>query len=523
MKFDIRPYQRKAVDATRDCLRKNRAGIIKMATGLGKTVVAACIVESAVSNKKRVLFMAHTDELVFQAGDKISRSTGILYSTEKASLHAHDTLFPLVIASVQSLTRDNRLMNYPRDFFDVIITDEVHRGAAESYVRIYNHFEKARLIGLTATPFRSDDKSLGDVYEEVCYDYGLDKAIDDGWLVPIVSETIPLSGALPKFTTRCYEHGTDFNKAEVETAIEPFYSAIAEKLRKKVLDMKGIVFLPSIRASQNFSEILNSHGFAAKHVDGKSKDRKEIIGWFDTAGPRSVLCNQQLLCEGYDCPSIQWVCDLDLTRSTLRYIQKIGRGTRLCPEIGKKNLYVPDFLWHGSRHNLCHPACLFAPSKEVADRIDTITKKGGVFNVKDIAKEAQESVARDKETALAESLKSFVGAKSKKFDPVLESISLFDGVVIDRGTNERPIDEYQESFLVHHGFDVTGWSHKYAENVIDVIKDRRNKGLSTVSQARCLLKHGYSDAYTMSFEDAGKAMDMLSKKWNRINNYKRRK
>ena len=146
MKFDIRPYQRKAVDATRDCLRKTERELLKWRQDLEKLLLLHVLLNPRYQTKKRVLFMAHTDELVFQAGDKISRITGILYSTEKASLHAHDTLFPLVIASVQSLTRDNRLMNYPRDFFDVIITDEVHRGAAESYVRIYNHFEKARLI-----------------------------------------------------------------------------------------------------------------------------------------------------------------------------------------------------------------------------------------------------------------------------------------------------------------------------------------------------------------------------------------
>jgi hypothetical protein len=191
--------------------------------------------------------------------------------------------------------------------------------------------------------------------------------------------------------------------------------------------------------------------------------------------------------------------------------------------LGKKNLYVPDFLWHGATHNLCRPSVLFAQTKEEADKAQEVINKGGVFNVQDVVRETSKVLKSNREEALAASLKSFIGAKSQKFDPVLQAISVFDGVVIDRNPDDRPIDEYQEAYLSKAKFDTTGWSHKYAEQVIDVIKDRRNKGLSTVSQARCLLKHGYSDAYMMSFEDAGRAMDMLSKKWNRINNYKRRK
>jgi superfamily II DNA or RNA helicase len=517
MKFEIRPYQKEAVDAARDCLRKNRAGIIKMATGLGKTVVAACIVESAVSNKKRVLFMAHTDELVFQAGDKISRSTGILYSTEKASLHAHDTLFPLVIASVQSLTRDNRLMNYPRDFFDVIITDEVHRGAAESYVRIYNHFSSAKLIGLTATPFRSDDKSLGDVYDEVCYDYGLDKAIKDGWLVPIISETIPVNIDLSKVAV---SHG-DYQSNDIATAVEPIFEEIASILKQKAFDRKLCAFLPLVSSAEKFSATLNRHGFDSEHVSGKSKDRAEIIHRFSHKGSGSVICNSSLLTEGWDEPSVDCVVDLTPTRSTLRYIQKIGRGTRLF--LGKKNLYVPDFLWHGATHNLCRPSVLFAQTKEEADKAQEVINKGGVFNVQDVVRETSKVLKSNREEALAASLKSFIGAKSQKFDPVLQAISVFDGVVIDRNPDDRPIDEYQEAYLSKAKFDTTGWSHKYAEQVIDVIKDRISKKLCTVAQARCLIRNGYANAYSMTFVEAIENIDKLSHKWNRMRAYKKRR
>lgn len=524
MNFSLRPYQESAINAARESLRTNRATILKLATGCGKTIIAAGIIKSAVTKGRRVLMFAHTTELVEQAGDKVSRATGVQYGVEKAQSRAHDTLFPLVVASVQSMTR--RLDRYPKDFFDLIITDEVHRGAADGYVRIYDHFDRAKLIGLTATPFRSDGKDLMEVYDETCFDYGLEKAIDDGWLVPIVSETIPLEIDISMVGISKGEYVA----GEAAEAIEPILGEVAMVLKEKAFDRKIVVFLPLVSTSKKFAQMLCDVGFDAEHVDGKSKDRKEILERFGTKGSGSAICNSVLLGEGWDEPSVDCVVILTPLRSTLRYVQFIGRGTRLCPETGKSNLYVPDFLWLAATHSLCHPSVLTAKTQEVADRMVELAKDSkfsGPKDIRELEEEAHESLVNDREAKLAERLKSFVGMKSKKFDPVLQCISLIDDTLVDwkpetKG-EAKPVSDEQHAFLDRHGFDSSGWKSGYAERVIELVKQRSSDGLASPKQVRCLLRNGYANARTMTFEQATTAMDSLSKKWDAMSKRKRRK
>lgn len=518
--MQLRPYQTEAIHKARSRLAYVRAGIMKLATGTGKTIIAAGITKAAAEKKKRVLFMAHTDELVQQAGDKIGAFAGIEFAVEKAERTAHTTDKHLVVASVQSLCRPQRLARFPPDFFDLIITDEVHRGASDSYVRIYDHFKSAKLLGLTATPFRSDDKSLGDVYDEVVFDYGLEQAIDDGYLCPIRSETIPLEIDLSGVGMS----GGDFKGSDLGDAIAPVFDAVAKELVKRAGDRKICVFLPVITASKKFVEVLNAHGFDAEHIDGKSKDRKEILVRFSQKGPGGVICCSSLLIEGYDEPSIDCVVDLTPTRSTLRYIQKIGRGTRLFPEGGKVDLYVPDFLWHGANHNLCHPACLVAKTEEVAEKMVQIQSKGGTKDLQELEEEAHKELVSEREEALAQSLKSFVGNKSKKFDPVLQSVSLLDDSLVEWSPETKseamPATDAQVAYLEKNGFDAVGWKAGYASRVIDIMVKRSEKGLATPKQVRCLLKNGFPKAHNMTKVDANAAMDKLSKKWSAMKNKK---
>jgi superfamily II DNA or RNA helicase len=494
-----------------------------MATGTGKTIVAADITKSAAGKKKRVLFLAHTNELIEQAGVKISRYADIEYATEKAELTAHETKCYLVVASVQSLSNPKRLARFSKDFFDLIITDEVHRGASDSYVRIYDYFKKAKLLGLTATPFRSDDRSLGDVYDKVSFDYGLEQAIDEGYLVPIRSETIPLKIDI----SGVGQSGGDFKKSDLGDAIAVVFDAVAKELVDRASDRKICIFLPVITASKKFVDVLNAHGFNAKHVDGKSKDRKELLEWFEGVGPGGVICCSSLLTEGWDCPSVDCVVDLTPTRSTLRYIQKIGRGTRLSPETGKVDLYVPDFLWHCSTHNLCHPACLVAETEEVAEKMVQIQEKGGVKDLQLLEEEAHKELVSEREDALAQALKSFTGASNKKFDPVLQSVSLVDDSLVgwraETKGEAKPATAEQIAYLERNNFDASGWQSGYAKRVIDIMKKRSEQGLCTPRQVRCLLKNGFPKAHNFTKEKAGLEMDKLGKKWDRIGKYKKRR
>ncbi len=121
------------------------------------------------------------------------------------------------------------------------------------------------------------------------------------------------------------------------------------------MDRKTVVFLPLIKTSQKFTDILNAHGFRAAEVNGQSEDRDQVLKDFDE-GKYNVLCNSMLLTEGWDCPSVDCVIILRPTKVRSLYSQMVGRGTRLYP--GKKELLLIDFLWLTEKHELCHPANL---------------------------------------------------------------------------------------------------------------------------------------------------------------------
>ena len=152
---------------------------------------------------------------------------------------------------------------------------------------------------------------------------------------------------------------------------------------------------------------------------------------------------------------------------------------------------------------------------------------GGVKNVQELEEEAHEALVHEREEQLAQNLKGFVGNSSKKFDPVLQSVSLIDDSLVNWSPETKseaaPANDKQKKFLDRHGFDATGWKSGYADRVIDIMKARADKGLASPKQVRCLLKNGYPRAHNLSFDQASAAMEVLSKKWARMKKYKKRR
>ncbi len=536
----LRDYQLDAIEAARGSLSKNRATIVKFATGLGKTIIASKVIEMTAKKGGRSLFLAHTNELVLQFEDKLKQSTGLDTLVEKAERTAYNKEGKIVCASIQSISKPNRLSKYNRDNFNLIFTDEVHRGASDSYVRVYDYFKSAKMIGLTATPFRTDDRSLGDHFDDVCIDRGLEWGIDNGWLVPIESVTIPLKIDLSEVDSS----NGDFQKGQLADAITPVMEQVADAiLEHGCLDEKVLVFLPTKVASKRFSKILTSKGFVSEHLDGGTKDREGVLRRFSEA-ESMVLCNPMVLSTGYDEPSISVVIDLTPTKSNLLYIQKIGRGLRsVCGHLfanttvleriaiiassSKPRLRILDFLWHGATKNLSHPACLFAKSKEVEKKMIQISAKGGVKNLKEVEEEAHKELVSEREQALIDNLNGFRGNTSQKFDPVLQAVSLFDDSLVNWKPEVKweaePLSAKQEEYLTNNGFDCSGWKKGYASKVLASLEVRREKGLATPKQFRCLQKHGYPNAHQMSFADAKVAMDKLSKVWAQNKKWRNRR
>lgn len=315
MALELRPYQQEAVEAVFSEWGAGRSRtLLVMATGVGKTVVFTSVAERVATEGGRVLVLAHRGELLDQAADKIRRATGLECAVEKAEQTSLGTWNRVTVGSVQTLTRESRLESFDADRFDAIVVDEAHHGASESYVRILEHFTGARVLGVTATPDRADRRDLGKVFDSVAYEYGMAKAVHDGWLVPIQAQTVPLKVDISGVSTQ----SGDYAAGELGDALDPYLDAIADEMANVCADRRTVVFLPLVRTAKAFAERLRERGMTACEVDGQSEDRDEVLADFD-AGRYQVICNSMLLTEGWDSPAVDCIVVLRPTKSRSLY------------------------------------------------------------------------------------------------------------------------------------------------------------------------------------------------------------
>lgn len=417
--MELRPYQSEAKAAIFEEWDKGvKRTLLVLPTGCGKTIVFAKVTEDCVRRGNRVLIMAHRGELLDQAADKIGKATGLGCATEKAEETCLGSWFRVVVGSVQSLTREKRLKQFPVDYFDTIIIDEAHHCLSDSYQKILDYFKEANILGVTATPDRGDMRNLGECFDSLAYEYTLPKAIKAGYLSPIKALTLPLKLDLSAVGMQ----SGDFKSGDIATALDPYLYQIADEMEKHCKDRKTVVFLPLVKTSQKFRDILNSKGFKAAEVNGDSKDRAEVLAAYER-GDYNVLCNSMLLTEGWDCPSVDCIVVLRPTKVRSLYSQMVGRGTRLFP--GKDHLLLLDFLWHTERHELCHPASLICQDEEVARKMtENIEQAGCPVDIEAAEKQAAEDVVAQREEALAKKLEEMKKRKKALVDPLQFEMSI---------------------------------------------------------------------------------------------------
>lgn len=498
----LRPYQQAAMEAVlREWDEGHDRTLLVLPTGCGKTIVFAKIAESRVRVGERVLIMAHRGELLEQAGDKILQATGLKCAVEKAEQTCRGSWYRIVVGSVQTLMRDKRLKQFPADFFDTIIIDEAHHSVSDSYQHVLQYFERAKVLGVTATPDRADMRNLGTYYESLAYEYSLPQAIKDGYLCKIMAQTIPLTIDISGVGMSA----GDYKAGELGSALDPYLSQIAKEMLTYCADRKTVVFLPLVKTSQKFCDILNEAGFHAAEVNGNSDDRAEILQDFDE-GKYNVLCNSMLLTEGWDCPSVDCVIVLRATKSRSLYSQMVGRGTRLFP--GKDNVLLLDFLWNTEKHELCRPACLIAESNDVADKMtEKLNESGKPEDLEILEKEAAEDVVADRERALAEKLAAMKKRKRKLVDPLQFELSIqaedLSGYVPAFGWEMAPPTQKQLAALEKFGiFPDEIESAGKAKLLLDKLIKRKEMGLATARQIRLLEARGFQHVGTWSFTAA---------------------
>lgn len=508
--MDLRPYQQEAKDAIFHEWDTVDKTLLVLPTGCGKTVVFAKVTEECVRQGKRVLILAHRGELLSQAADKLSKVTGLGCATEKAEESCLGSWFRVTVGSVQTMMREKRLSRFPEDYFDTIIIDEAHHCISESYQKVLEHFPEAKVLGVTATPDRGDMRNLGQVFESLAYEYTLPKAIKEGYLSPIKALTLPLKLDLSGVGIQA----GDFKSQELATALDPYLYQIADEMVNYCMDRKTVVFLPLVKTSQKFRDILNDRGFRAAEVNGDSKDRAEVLEAFDM-GDYNVLCNSMLLTEGWDCPSVDCIVVLRPTKVRSLYSQMVGRGTRLYP--GKDHLLLLDFLWHTERHELCHPASLICTDEEVARKMteNLENEPGLAVDIEEAEKSAAEDVVAQREEALAKQLEEMRRRKKKLVDPLQFEMSIqaedLSGYVPAFGWEMAPPSDKQKATLEKLGIlpDEIDNAGKAAK-LLDRLSKRRTEGLTTPKQIRYLEGRGFEHVGTWQYETAKRLIDRIA-------------
>lgn len=509
--MELRPYQEEARMAVEEQWSEGiKKTLLVLPTGCGKTIVFAKITEDCVQCGERVLILAHRGELLEQAADKIEKLTGLKSSVEKAEESCMGSWYRITVGSVQTLMREKRLRQFPRDYFDVIIIDEAHHCISESYRKILDYFSEAKVLGVTATPDRGDMKNLGQVFESLAYEYTMPQAIRSGYLSPIKAMTIPLKMDLSGVSVQ----SGDFKAGDLGTALAPYLYQIADEMAKYCGGRKTVVFLPLVKTSQKFRDILNEKRFKAAEINGESRDRAEILEDFEK-GKYNVLCNSMLLTEGWDCPSVDCIAVLRPTKVRGLYCQMVGRGTRLSP--GKDHLLLLDFLWHTERHELCHPASLICESEEVAKKMtENLENAAGCpVDIEQAQEKAGREVIAQREEALAKQLSEMRKRKKRLVDPLQFEMSIqaedLSGYVPAFGwemspPSEKQLDALEKRGIMANEIDNSG----KAALLLERLEKRQAAGLTTPKQIRFLEGRGFLHVGTWQFETAKKLIDRIA-------------
>lgn len=551
----IRPrdYQSASIQAVLSALRTHRSCLVDLPTGTGKTVVFMLLIEMAIRHKRRVLVLVHRDELVQQTVDRLRRDMNIIADIEKGARKA-ETWSPVVVASVQTLGKaprakmiegvsvmDCRLYRWAQDAFDLVVVDECHHALAPSWRFVLDYFHKSKQVGVTATAERLDGGDLSKVFEKVAYRMPMGDAINLGWLVPIWQQYIHVAGL---DFTNVRKVGNELSADDIEK--QCLHVDNLERMAFPTVDQlqgrKAVVFNTKVNDASVFAELVRKCGIEAEMVHGNRKvmgvrRRREIIAAFKR-GDIQVLCNVDVLTEGFDDPEIGLVAQCRWTTSRAVYAQQVGRGTRPLPGVvdgydtpearkaaiaasDKPYLRVLDFVGVGSELDLeSSPSAIFGDTvdDEVLMKAKEIVRSNGGGDIKEAIEIAQKLVdeARSREhKKLAYQIEDMDPFWRTEPGQVMKLLGLNRELTL---VKDRPTPGQVEQ-LRRLGMDkASSLSRVEAAAVLDRLHDRKRVGKARIRQVRCLVRYGMepANALQLSFEDARSRIDELQRNdWRR--------
>ena len=540
----LRPYQNEAVRNIEAEWKDHRSTLLVLPTGTGKTTVFSEIIRRAFP--RRALVLAHREELVFQARDRIKAMTGWRVDVEMGDARAEMACMfggPRVVCSTiqtQASGGDGggRMTRFDPRLFGVVVVDEGHHSTSASYRRVldwYTSNPDLRILGVTATPDRADEAALGQVYDTVALDYEIEDAIRDGWLVPVTQQMVHVEGL--DFSA-CRTTSGDLNGADLAKVME--YEENLHRVVAPSIEIAGnrrtLVFCSSVDHAERTCELFNRHrdGMAA-WVCGKTPrdDRRRILSDF-ASGRVQVVCNCGVLTEGFDNPGVEVVIMARPTKSRSLYAQMAGRATRPADAIAhdlnahespearralieascKPSCLIVDFVGNSGRHKLMTSVDILGGRVSEEVRESTLKKLSGGRPLRvDQALEAAvaaECEGKEREAARRAALTARAKWTVQNVDP----FDVFQVKPVgDRGwdTGKR-LSEAQANLLRKQGIDPESMPYGQARQLLNELFRRWDNNLCSFAQAKTLRKRGLPTNVTR--DEAKRMIDEIAVKEN---------
>jgi superfamily II DNA or RNA helicase len=522
--YRARDYQTEARQAVTDGFKSTQRGLMVLPTGAGKNYVACSLIDAWAP--KKCLFLADRNELISQPWDALLQFAGISAGVEKAEDHCEET-DRVVVGSIQSMIR--RYQSFRPDRWDYVIADEAHLSMSDSWQTVLKYFgQHARILGMTATPFRTDGQSLMKFYEAEFYRKTIDDLQSQGWLVPLEIENMGEGIDVNDLTIKKGVEGKKFDEQEVANRIEPHLERIARELLNRFSDRCTLAFLPVIEISKKFNEIAIAVGLRSTHVDGKDPDRKAKLEQFKR-GELQLLTNSQLVHTGFDAPACSATLNLTPMFSTVRYQQIVGRSTRPYPKglvddprydaqergaaisfSDKSESLILDPMWQFAEHGLIIPEALSASSLEEALEIRSHRQRTGQKNLAI----AQGEFIRAREEEMLRKLQEQHRERQRREEGVI-AVSEF---AIRTGNHflasyqpvysrdSQPVKPFDKLLLKQRGIDPESVTCAGAANLaIRAVNIRRANRLAEIPVVQRLIDWGFDaeDAYKLKSWEAG--------------------
>lgn len=524
-----RPYQVDAIQAVCESFKHHQSSLLVLPTGTGKTIVFSHLADMAQHG--RVMVVAHREELVDQAAAKITTITGSPPEIEMAERSVDTMQFhqsKVIVASVQTLIAGmggkGRMTKFSPYDFSLLVFDEAHHLGAKSWQRVLDWFKgnpKLKVLGVTATPNRHDKLAMGEWFGAVAYEYTLEQAITDGWLVPIRQRMVEVQG-LDYSAIRTT--AGDLNSKDLADVMENEHHlhAIATPTLEMAAGRKALMFVPSVKCAERMCEILNRHRDCARWICGKTpkQERRDLIVGYANK-EFEIMVNVGCLTEGFDDPGVELIVMARPTKSTPLWMQMIGRGTRPLPGVvddvpdladartaaiaqsNKPTLEILDFSGNAGRHKLCSAFDVLGGRypQDVRDRAkeNAARTAGHAQDIEQSLEQADEEIRleREEQRKRAVAKRSRLRAKVKYSS---RNINPFDALDItppvDGNIYDQPLSEKMEGLLLKSGVDPDGLTYNEAKKLCATIVQRHREGLCTVKQAQLLRKYGYGNNYT---------------------------